>query len=163
MCYNKSIKAKKIEIMMIIEVDEKNILDAARIHSISWQESHRSFCESEFVELHTPEHQREYLLEKLKSGYNLFMLLYIEPVGIVSVKENLIEDLYVLPKMQNKGCGTKLLEFACAKCDGVPTLWILENNVNAARLYRRMGFAETGRRQAITENLDEIEFAKEEA
>jgi hypothetical protein len=26
-----------------------------------------------------------------------------------------------------------------------------------------MGFAETGRRQAITENLDEIEFAKEEA
>ena len=91
MCYNKSIKAKKIEIMVIIEVDEKNIFDAARIHSISWQESHRSFCESEFVELHTPEHQREYLLEKLKSGYNLFMLLDIEPVGIVSVKENLDE------------------------------------------------------------------------
>lgn len=58
-----------IEIMVIIEVDEKNIFDAARIHSISWQESHRSFCESEFVELHTPEHQREYLLEKLKIGY----------------------------------------------------------------------------------------------
>ena len=55
--------------MMIIEVDKKNIFDAARIHSISWQESHRTFCEREFVKLHTPEHQREYLLEKLKSGY----------------------------------------------------------------------------------------------
>lgn len=147
--------------MMIIEVNEKNIFDAAKIHSVSWQESHRSFCENEFVELHNPEHQLEYLLEKFKSGYKIFMLLDTEPVGIVSVKENLIEDLYVLPNMQNKGYGTELLEFACAKCVGVPTLWILENNVNAARLYRRKGFAETGRRQSITENLDEIEFAKE--
>ena len=33
-----------------------------------------------------------------------------------------------------------------------------KNILDAARLYRRMGFAETGRRQAITENLDETFF-----
>ncbi|MBP5451097.1 MAG: GNAT family N-acetyltransferase [Treponema sp.] len=144
--------------MMIIQVDENNINEAARIHSISWQDSHRSFCEKEFVELHSIEHQRKYLLDKLNDAYEIFMLLDGEPVGIVSVKENLIEDLYVLPQMQNKGYGTELLKYACQKCIGKPTLWILENNVNAARLYKRFGFTETGRRQAITENLDEIEF-----
>ena len=97
---------------------------------------------------------------ELKNGYKLFMLLDARPVGIVSVKESLIEDLYVLPEKQNKGFGSALLEFACAKCAGTPTLWILENNVNAARLYRRMGFTETGRRNIVATGLDEIEFAR---
>ena len=145
----------------IVEVDETNIFDAAKVHSVSWQESHRAFCKAEFVALHTPERQREYLLSKLKNDYKLYMLLDAEPVGIVSVKESLIEDLYVLPEKQNKGYGSALLEFACAKCAGTPTLWILENNVNAARLYRRMGFTETGRRNVVTTGLDEIEFARQ--
>ena len=144
----------------IAEVDETNIFDAVKVHSVSWQESHRAFCKADFVALHTPERQREYLFEKLKNGYKLFMLLDKEPVGVVSVKECLIEDLYVLPEKQNKGYGSALLEFACAKCAGTPTLWILENNVNAARLYRRKGFVETGRRNVVTNGLDEIEFAK---
>ena len=54
---------------MIIQVDENNIDEAARIHSISWQDSHRSFCEKEFVELHSIEHQKEYLFDKLKDAY----------------------------------------------------------------------------------------------
>ncbi len=144
----------------IVEVDETNIFDAAKIHSVSWQASHRAFCKADFVALHTPERQREYLLGKLQTGYKLYMLLDAEPVGIVSVKESLIEDLYVLPEKQNKGYGSALLEFACAKCAGTPTLWILENNVNVARLYRRKGFTETGRKNVVTNGLDEIEFAK---
>lgn len=86
------------------------------------------------------------------------MLVKEEPVGIVSVFENVIEDLYVLPDKQNKGFGTMLLRYAISQCTGIPTLWILENNINAERLYRRMGFIETGRRNSITDGLDEIEF-----
>ena len=36
---------------------------------------------------------------------------------------------------------------------------VLENNRDAERLYRREGFRETGRRNAITDRLDEIEFS----
>ena len=50
---------------------------------------------------------------------------------------------------------------ACSKCPGKPTLWILENNLNAARLYQREGFSLTGRRNNIDKGLDEIEFIKE--
>lgn len=87
------------------------------------------------------------------------MLVENMPVGVVSVKECLIEDLYILPDKQKMGYGTKLLQFAIEQCIGIPTLWILESNTNAKRLYQKMGFQETGKIRAITEGLDEIELS----
>ena len=144
---------------MIVPVNQSNIDEAARIHAESWQESHRAFCAPDFVEKHTPERQTEYLRDKMKKGCRVFMLTGGEPAGIVSVTGNLIEDLYVLPGLQNRGYGTLLLRWAMKQCQGTPTLWILENNQRAACLYRREGFAETGRRNRITDGLDEVEFA----
>ncbi len=143
----------------IIPVDRSSLPAAARIHSVSWQESHRSFCAPDFIALHTPEHQQAYLQEKLDRGSRIFMLADEEPVGIVSVTGSLIEDLYILPEYQHRGYGTVLLHYAIRQCEAVPTLWILENNTGAAKLYRREGFRETGRRSFIADGLDEIEFS----
>ena len=99
-------------------------------------------------------------LPEAGTDYNIpTMLVEEKPIGIVSVTKGLIEDLYILPDMQNMGHGTKLLLYAVGQCTDTPTLWILENNINAERLYRRIGFKETGRKNAITNKLDEIEFA----
>ena len=144
---------------MIISVDVTNLLQAATIHSISWKESHRAFCMPDFVASHTPDRQRNYLSNKMNSGTKIYMLVEEKPIGIVSVTHSLIEDLYVLPNMQNMGYGTKLLQYAIDQCTDTPTLWILENNIKAERLYRRMGFKKTGRKNSITGGLDEIEFA----
>lgn len=148
-----------VEVSMIVPVDETNLLQAATIHSISWKESHRAFCTPDFIETHTPNRQREYLRNKMNNGTKLYMLVEEKPIGVVSVTKGLIEDLYILPDMQNMGYGTKLLLYAVGQCTDTSTLWILENNVNAGRLYRRIGFKETGRKNAITNKLDEIEFA----
>ena len=145
--------------MMIVTVDQSNLFEAAAIHSVSWQESHRSFCSPEFIALHTPQHQETYLRKKIDNGSRLFIMIADKPVGVVSVTGNLIEDLYILPDYQHQGFGTRLLHFAIEQCDGVPTLWILENNKGAEKLYRREGFRETGRKNAITDKLDEIEFS----
>lgn len=145
---------------MIIEVDKTNLKEAARIHSISWKESHQSFCSTDFIELHSPQRQEEYLRSKLANGSKLFMLVEEEPIGIISITDCVIEDLYVLPEKQNFGFGTKLLQYAMTQCKGVPTLWILENNKAAERLYCRMGFQATGRRNSIANGLDEMEFAR---
>ena len=143
---------------MIAAVDASNIREAAAVHAASWQASHRAFCAPDFVALHTPERQREYIRRKMDGGSRSFLLIADMPVGVVSVTGSLIEDLYILPERQNRGYGTALLRFAIGRCAGVPTLWILENNAGAERLYRRLGFTETGRRNAITGELDEIEF-----
>ena len=144
---------------MIIPVDETNLLQAATIHSISWKESHRAFCTPDFTELHTPDRQREYLSDKMSGGTKIYMLVDEKPIGIVSVTNSLIEDLYVLPDLQNRGYGTKLLQYAVGQCADTPTLWILENNTRTEKLYRRMGFKKTGKKNSITEELDEIEYA----
>ena len=142
---------------MIVTVDKTNIDQAAAIHSETWKDSHSSFCSVDFVALHTPEHQEEYLLRKMNSGSAFFMLVDDIPIGIVSVTDNLIEDLYVLPEKQHNGYGTELLLFAAGKCKGTPTLWILENNDKARAFYLKNGFAETGR--VKPGKIDEIELS----
>ena len=137
-------------------------MDAANIHSISWKESHRHFCTPEFIEMHSPKRQLEYICDKMREGTKFFMLVEEVPAAVVSVTDSLIEDLYVLPEKQNLGYGTKLLQFALDQCSDTPSLWILENNTDAERLYNRMGFTRTGRRNAITDTLDEIELALEQ-
>jgi GNAT superfamily N-acetyltransferase len=145
---------------MIIPVNEARLDDASMVHAVSWQESHRSFCDAAFVERHDAAHQKEYIRKKMADGSAFYLLLEEDrPVGVVSVLGGLIEDLYVLPAEQNRGYGTRLLHFAMERCDSAPTLWILENNANAERFYRRNGFRPTGRRNHITAKLDEIEFA----
>lgn len=144
--------------MMITAVDENSLDAAAWIHARSWQESHKSFCAPAFVALHTPERQRKYLSDKIGCGAQVYLLADPEPVGIVSVTGSLIEDLYVLPECQNRGYGSMLLDFAVKKCAGMPTLWILNNNDGARRLYERYGFRPTGSVHALSEDLREIEF-----
>ncbi len=149
---------------IVIPVTEENISDAARIHSISWQESHRSFCNEDFIQKHTVEHQKEYIREKMKNGSKFYLLYDKEPVAVVSVKDELIEDLYVLPEQQNRGYGTQLLGYVVAKIQKlglIPSLWILENNRGAERLYLRQGFVPTENRNHITGKLDEVEFRYE--
>jgi len=144
---------------MITQADENSLSAAATVHSIAWIESHKSFCSKEFTSIHTPEHQLEYLRQKMQKGSKIFLCIEDIPIGLVSITGSLIEDLYVLPEKQNKGYGTQLLMFAIGQCTDTPHLWILENNTNAERLYERIGFQKTGRRNMITNKLDEIELA----
>ena len=146
--------------MEFAEVDETNIAQAGYIHAESWKESHREFCPAEFVRRHTPEAQAEYLRRELAAGKQVWMLLAPRPVGIVSVKDSLIENLYVLPREQNRGYGTALLEYAVRHCEGTPTLWLLNINQGAYRLYTRKGFQETGNRRQLNTQLSEIELAR---
>ena len=96
---------------------------------------------------------------EVNSGEMTVVYIDEKPIGIVSVTNSLIENLYVLPDLQNMGYGTKLLQFAISQCSDTPALWILENNTRAEKLYRRMGFKKTGKRNSITDVLDEIEYS----
>lgn len=145
---------------MIVEVNQCNIAEAAYIHAKSWKESHRAFCSEAFVEAHTVERQRDYLNREKQLGKQLYMLIKDVPVGIVSVKENLIENLYVLPEHQRKGYGSALLSFAMDKCEGVPTLWILDNNTRAEKFYKNHGFRRTGIEKRLSEEFAEVEMVK---
>ena len=148
------------EIRLIPALDEAALRRAAEVHAVSWQDSHRSFCPPDFVAAHTPERQYRYLADKAASGSRIFLLLREgeNPIGVVTVTGDLIADLYILPEERNKGYGTVLLQYAMGQCAGSPTLWILENNAGAERLYRRNGFRPTGRVLEHPGGLSEREF-----
>lgn len=147
--------------MRFVEVTEQNIADAGRIHSESWKESHRSFCSVEFVDKHTPVAQADFLRQEIAAGKRLYMLIDQYPVGIVSVYGNLIENLYVLPSEQRKGYGARLLNYAIQQCVGMPTLWLLNTNGSACRLYQRNGFRVTGNRKELKRGMYEMEMQRD--
>lgn len=148
---------------MIVSVTPQNLMQAARVHAESWRESHREFCSPDFVAAHTPQRQADYLARERQQGKELWMLVLEEPVGLVSVWDSLIENLYVLPARQRQGYGSSLLDFAIAHCAGTPTLWILSNNHRARCFYEKHGFQFTGRTHSLSGGLSELEMWLPEA
>lgn len=144
---------------MIIPVDQGNLSLAASIHAEAWRASHCEFCSPEFVAAHTVERQKNYLQNELIAGKQMYMLYTPHPVGIVSIWNNLIENLYVSPAEQNKGYGKQLLDYAVSQCTGIPTLWALSNNP-AIHLYERCGFYASGHQKPLKNSLYEIEMKK---
>ena len=145
--------------MKLVPVDESNIAAAGAVHAESWRTSH-GFCTPEFLAAHTAETQAAYLRREREAGKELFLLLDTEPVGLVSVYEGLIENLYVLPEKQGRGYGTRLLEYAAERCGGEPRLWGLSCNERARRFYEARGFRETGAHKELKKGLAEREMIR---
>ena len=146
--------------MIIEKVNRSNIHLAAHIHRESWKESHKAFVSAQAVAKRTVERQTAYLFQQIDSGRDVYMLTDDIPVGIVSVCENLIENLYILPERQRCGYGSRLLDFAVEKCIGNPVLTVLSNNT-AIEMYRKYGFKETGKTIPLNPTLWEIEMILE--
>ena len=66
--------------------------------------------------------------------------------GLVVVRGEEIEKLYVEPAFQGRGIGAELLEHAVGHL-GARWLWALEKNAGALRFYGRHGFEPTGERK----------------
>lgn len=102
----------------------------------------------------------DYLRRELEQGKALFLLIDEIPVGVVSVKGDLIENLYVLPACHRRGYGTRLLHFAEERCVEAPTLWILSNNDRARSFYLKNGYHFTGQKKVLSPQLAELELRK---
>lgn len=142
-------------------VTDSNLEIAAQIHSEAWKESHKTFCSPEFVSAHTTARQMDYIRREMQLGKIFYLLTLDSPKGIVSVGDNLIEHLYVLPREQRKGYGTMLLHYAESLCSKNPKLWVLNNNHGAYSLYQRMGYRCTGIYNELTDTLKEVEMEYE--
>ena len=143
---------------MIVKVNDANLQTAAEIHAKSWRDSHAAFCSESFITQHTAERQKAFLEKEMQNGKQIYMLIKDIPVGIVSIQDSLIENLYILPSEQHKGYGTELLRFAINECAGKSHLWVLNNNMEGQMLYRKQGFCETGKIHQLSSKLFELEM-----
>ena len=88
--------------------------------------------------------------ELLELRFGIFRALFSEwvfPMGFKK-KELHIDDLAVAPQMRGKGIGTGMLEFVLkfAQSNGFEevSLFVIDRNWMAKKLYERMGFREEG-------------------
>ncbi len=142
--------------MKICLVTEENFEDAAAVYAASWKESHKAVCSPAFLESRDC---RGFLRRERETGKAIYLLTDKEPCGIVSVAGDCIENLYVLPRLQNRGYGTRLLRFAAGLCQR-PYLTALSSNDRAIALYRRLGFRETGEKKRLRADLWELILEK---
>ena len=63
--------------------------------------------------------------------------------GIIRIRDNEIEKLFIEPAFQSQGIGAKLLSFAVDN-HGTDFLWVLEYNKRGIAFYERHGFKLTG-------------------
>ena len=127
---------------MIIEVNEMNICDAAKVYMDSWKESHKVICSSEFIEKHDLNYMINYLKNKKEQVYDIYIdYINEKPVGLVGINtaDEEICLLYIAPKEQGKGFGTELLDFAISKCKN-PYITVLDTNKKAIGFYLKRGF-----------------------
>jgi len=126
---------------MIAKVSKENIIDAAKVYMDSWKESHKNICSAEFIEKHDLNYMINFLSEKIKNGYLIFISYDNAPEGIVAINptDEEISLLYVSPEKQGNGVGTKLLDFALSKCVS-PYITVLDSNKKAIDFYKKRGF-----------------------
>ena len=110
------------------------------------------------VELFVNHHSDENISSDISSG--LIYLLNIDGrnVGTVTVKENHINRLFVLPDCQHKGYGRELMDFAENLVFQTYDTCELDSSLPAKKIYLKRGYEESSYNILETENGDYLCF-----
>ena len=106
------------------------------------------------VDFFLEHHSREHVLSDVENG--LVWLLEEEGcmVGTVTVKENVINRLFVLPEYQSRGYGSQLMDFAENKIAQHFTHIHIDSSLAAKELYLKRGYKEKKTCRILADNGD---------
>ena len=109
------------------------------------------------VEFFLHHHRESSILEDLAAG-RVFLCISAEQiaVGTVTIKENEICRLFVLPQFQGQGYGRALLTFAERKIAAQYPEIILDASLSAKSIYLKNGYRETAYHSIRTAHGDHL-------
>jgi GNAT superfamily N-acetyltransferase len=91
--------------------------------------------------LHTPDEDRWFYRERVFKSCRVWGAFESDALsGIIAFREDWIDQLYVLPQIQGRGTGSKLLQVAQRSFDRLQ-LWTFQRNAPARGFYEARGFA----------------------
>lgn len=115
-------------------------------------------------DLHTPAEDRQWMRDVFAS--QLVLVAEAEAsaetvdsvnriVGLLSMGDGTVHNLYIRPGFQGRGIGHRLIETAKTCSGGELRLWVFEPNEGAIRFYERHGFV-TVRKTDGRENEEKV-------
>lgn len=106
------------------------------------------------VDFFLKHHSRENVLSDIENG--IVWLLEEDGcmVGTVTIKENAVNRLFVLPKYQSQGYGSQLMDFAEAKIAEKFNCVHLDSSLAAKEMYLKRGYKETKTCRISADNGD---------
>lgn len=140
--------------MELIKADARTFEAVKRITQTTIDAVYPRFYPKGAVEFFKAHHSDERIRTDIDAG--LVYLLRDEGafVGTVTVKENEINRLFVLPECQRRGYGRFLLDFAEVEILRQYGEIVLDASLPAKRIYQARGYVETEYHQIKTENGD---------
>lgn len=106
------------------------------------------------VDFFLAHHNDENIIKDIRSGYVYLIMEGADSIGTVTVKQNEICRLFVLPEYQHKGYGRKLLDFAEEMIAKEYQEVCLDSSLPAKRIYLKRGYVAVEDHTIVAENGD---------
>lgn len=144
--------------MEIVLAHEDDLNTVRKITQTTIKQIYPMYYPAGAVDFFSKHHSDEHIREDI-SGKKVYILNDGDAsVGTVTVSENSINRLFVLPEYQNKGYGKALLDFAEEKIFSSYDHIRIDASFPAKRIYKIRGFKETEYNMIKTENGDYLCF-----
>ncbi|MDY2630620.1 MAG: GNAT family N-acetyltransferase [Clostridium sp.] len=149
------------------------------IHSKSWKAAYKNIIPDKILDNITSQKRASYFKRALTEGWEEDAIIYKNDyaIGLICIGKCRDRDLdnsfgeiwgiYLLPEFWNLGIGSILINWGIneLKSRGYSkvTLWVLENNLNAIKFYKKHGFIHDGtvKEIYIGKTLNEYRYLKE--
>ena len=139
---------------MIIKAEETQLNIVSDITQQTISEIYPKYYPSGAVAYFNEHHNDSNVLTDIRQGIVYLLKVDEDYVGTVTIKENEINRLFVLPKFQHKGYGKRLLDYSEENIAKNYSEIVLNASLPARRMYQKRGYYETEYNQIITDNND---------
>ena len=149
--------------MYIVEMNDKNVLDAGDCICQSWKFAHAKCFTEEALSNYTAERIAT-VLKRDDSTDKITFLAYDKNtvIGVVTIDKLKCEisNLYVNPERLRQGIGTKLMEFAIKQMTSINRVYVTVISVNdiALSFFEKHTFEFTGEQRTLKNGLLELRY-----
>ena len=153
---------KKGSIMTIRQANSEDLHTVLDITHTTINEIFPHYYPTGAVHIYIDYHNIEAIERDIADGRVFLCIADGKAVGTVTLCEDEIQRLYVLPSMQGKGAGRTLICFAEAELFKTYDKIIVEASLPAKGLYKKIGYTETEYLSMQAENGDVLCWDKME-
>ena len=149
--------------MYIVEMNDKNIVEAAECYYNSWLSAHAERFSEDYLSLYSVERIIN-ILKKDNTADRITFISYDKNIinGLVTIDKERAEivHLYVNPERQKMGFGTKLLEFGIKQMTSINRVYttVLSCNTVGVDFFEKYGFEFTGEQRTLKSGMLELRY-----